>query len=101
MSQQKLMGVRQPNLDAEQHSPEVQRLIQGAACALEVFDEDELEDYAAQQRRQQLKEPETTRVCGVSLPLNIHALLAKEAKARKIPIKQVALEHIKRSLGLL
>jgi hypothetical protein len=35
-----------------------------------------------------------TRTCGVEIPLDVHANLKAEAKARKAPLKVVALEYL-------
>lgn len=91
MSQHKLIGVRQFKSDTEQHEdPEVRRLITSAARATEVFDEDELERHAEEQRKLEEKQI----VCGVSLPGNVHAILKALSKQEKKAIKEVALEHI-------
>lgn len=86
MTQPKLIGVR----NSVQPDPRVQNLIEGAARAIEVHSEDELERHAAEQRKLE----EQLIVCGVSLPGNVHAILKTLSKEQKKALKQVALEHI-------
>lgn len=35
-----------------------------------------------------------TKVCGVEIPLDVHAALMAESKRRKVAFKKVVLEHI-------